>query len=157
MRQLWVGSWMAPGWGLVAGKNKPWLEAWSFRPTSFSWAGRKAEDGVDDLALGFPGGACGKEPGSNARDIKDAGSIPGSGRFPGVGNGHTLQYSSLENPMDRGAWQATVHGVSKSQTWLSEFIFLLFFWKKKDNWMDMDVRRHGWIWLLLEPLTLFPL
>ena len=43
-------------------------------------------------------------------------SIPGSGRSPGEGNGYPLQYSCLENPMDRGAWQATVHGVTKSQT-----------------------------------------
>ena len=43
----------------------------------------------------------------------DAGSIPQSGRFPGEGNGNPLQYSCLENPMDRGAWQATVHGVTK--------------------------------------------
>ena len=44
------------------------------------------------------------------------GSIPGSGRSPGEGNGNALQYFCLENPMDRGAWQATVHGVTKSQT-----------------------------------------
>ena len=50
----------------------------------------------------------------------DAGSIPGSGRSPGEGNGNPLQYSYLENPMDRGAWQATVHGVSKSRTQLSD-------------------------------------
>ena len=46
----------------------------------------------------------------------DAGSIPGWGRSPGEGNGNTLQYSCLENPMDRGAWWATVHGVTKSWT-----------------------------------------
>ena len=46
----------------------------------------------------------------------DWGSIPGSGRSPGEGNGNSLQYSCLENPMDGGAWQATVHGVAKSQT-----------------------------------------
>ena len=46
----------------------------------------------------------------------DASSIPGSGRCPGEGNGHPLQYSCLENPMDRGAWWATVHGVAKSGT-----------------------------------------
>ena len=46
----------------------------------------------------------------------DAGLIPGSGRFPGEGNGNPLQYSSLENPMDRGAWWAIVHGVAKSWT-----------------------------------------
>ena len=60
-----------------------------------------------------------KNPPANAGDPGDAGSIPGLGRFPGVGNGIPLQYSLLENPMDRGAWQATVHGVAKSQTRLS--------------------------------------
>ena len=53
---------------------------------------------------------------ANAGDIRDAGSIPGSERSPGEGNGNPLQYSCLENPMDRGAWQATVHEVAKSQT-----------------------------------------
>ena len=57
-----------------------------------------------------------KNPPANAGDIRDAGSIPGSGRSPGGGHGNPLQYPCLENPMDRGAWQATVHGVSKSQT-----------------------------------------
>ena len=50
----------------------------------------------------------------------DLSSIPGSGTSPGVGNGHLLQYSGLENSMDRGAWRATVHGVIKSQTRLSD-------------------------------------
>ena len=49
----------------------------------------------------------------NARDIRDEGLIPGSGRSPGKGHGNPLQYSFLENPMDRGAWWATVHGVTK--------------------------------------------
>ena len=49
-------------------------------------------------------------------DTEDMGSIPGSGRFPGRGNGNPLQYSCLENPMDRGAWRARVHGVTKSWT-----------------------------------------
>ena len=53
---------------------------------------------------------------ANAGDLRDAGWIPGSGRFPREGNGNPLQYSSLENPMDRGAWQVTVHGVTQSQT-----------------------------------------
>ena len=51
----------------------------------------------------------------------DSGSTPGSGRSPGVGSGNPLQYSSLGNPMDRGAWWPTVHGVTKSQTWLSDW------------------------------------
>ena len=55
---------------------------------------------------------------ANAEDIKDTGSMPGSARCPGVGNNNPLQYSCLENPMDRGAWWATVHGVAKSQTQL---------------------------------------
>ena len=57
-----------------------------------------------------------KNPPANAGDTRDAGLIPESGRSPGEGNGTPLQYACLENPMDRGAWQATVHGVTKSQT-----------------------------------------
>ena len=57
-----------------------------------------------------------KNPPANAGDIRDVGSIPGSGRSPGGGYGNPPQYSCLENPMDRGPWQATVHGVTKSQT-----------------------------------------
>ena len=56
---------------------------------------------------------------ANAGDVRDLGSSPGMGRSPGEGNGNPLQYSCLENPMDRGAWRATVHGVTKSQTRLS--------------------------------------
>jgi len=52
---------------------------------------------------------------ANAEDARDVVSIPGSGGSPGGGHGHALQYSCLENPMDRGAWRATVHGVTKSQ------------------------------------------
>ena len=69
------------------------------------------------LRLGFPGDSDGKESACNAGDL---GSIPGSGRSPGEGNGYPLQYSCLENPMDRVAWQATVHGVTKSRTRLSK-------------------------------------
>ena len=60
-----------------------------------------------------------KNPPNNAGDIRDAGSIPGSERSPGEGNGSPLQYSGLGNPMDRGAWQATGHRVTKSRTQLS--------------------------------------
>ena len=65
--------------------------------------------------MDFPGGAPVKNPPANAGD---PGSIPGSGRSSGDGNGNPLQYSCLENPMDKGAWGATVHGVAKSQTGL---------------------------------------
>ena len=57
-----------------------------------------------------------KNPPANVGDIRDMGSIPVSGRCPGEWNGHSLQYSCLENPMDRGAWCPTVHGVANSQT-----------------------------------------
>ena len=53
-----------------------------------------------------------------ARDVRDVGLIPGLGRSPGGGHSNPLQYSCLENPMDRGAWQATVHRIAKSQTQL---------------------------------------
>ena len=60
---------------------------------------------------GFPGDSDGKE---SACNVGDRGSIPGLGRSPGEGNSYPLQYSCLENPMDRGSWRATVHGVAKS-------------------------------------------
>ena len=57
-----------------------------------------------------------RNPPANARDIRDSGSIPGSGRSPGEGNGNPLQYSCLRNPTDREAWKSTVHAVTKNQT-----------------------------------------
>ena len=68
--------------------------------------------------MGFPGGS---EVKASAWNAGDPGLIPASGRFPGEGNGNPLQYSCLENPMEGGAWWATVHGVAKSQTRLSDF------------------------------------
>ena len=69
--------------------------------------------------VGFPGGLVIKNDPANAGEAGDAGSIPGLGRYPGGGNGNPLQYSCLENPMDRGIWQAAVYGVAKSWTRLS--------------------------------------
>ena len=66
-----------------------------------------------------PGGLLVKKTPANAGDAGAVGLIPGSGRSPGVGNGNPLQYSCLENSVDRGAWQATVHRATKSQTQLS--------------------------------------
>ena len=69
----------------------------------------------------FPGGTIGKERACQCRDIRNTGLIPGSGRPPGGGHGNPLQHSCLENPMGRGAQQATAHRVAKSQTQLKRF------------------------------------
>ena len=67
----------------------------------------------------------------NEGDVRDTGSIPGLGRSPGKGNGNPVQYSCLENSMDRGAWQATVHGAAKSGTWLSD-------WTHTRTWVNNE-------------------
>ena len=72
---------------------------------------------------GFPGGSEGKV---SACNVEDLGLIPGLGRSPGEGNGNPLQYSCLENYRDGGAWWATVHWITKSRTWLSNFTSLNF-------------------------------
>ena len=69
------------------------------------------------MSTDFPVGSDSKE--SACKNAGDLGSIPGLGRSPGEGNGDPPQYSRLENSTDRGAWRATVHGVAKSRTWLS--------------------------------------
>ena len=74
--------------------------------------------------MGFPGGS---EVKVSARNAGDLGLIPGMGRSPGEGNGNPLQYACLANPMDGGAWRATVHGVAKSRTRLSDFTFTFKF------------------------------
>ena len=101
----------------------------------------KAWQEEDDLWLGlvsdFPGGSDGK---ASAYNVGDPGSIPGSGRSPGEGNGNPLQYSCLENPMEGGAWWATVHGVAKSRTRLSNFTFHL---SQRLERQDLDLRELG--------------
>ena len=80
----------------------------------FQWAVTSAPPECQHAEMiGFPGGSDGKE---SARKAGDLGSIPGSGRFPGERNGNLLQYSCLENSMDRGGWWATVHGIAESDT-----------------------------------------
>ena len=87
--------------------------------------------------MGLPGGAVVKNLPANAGNARDTGSIPGLGSSPGEGNGNPLQYSCLGNPMDRGAWWATIRGVTKSQTRLSTHLVHLYlnkaaiFFKKK--------------------------
>ena len=78
----------------------------------------KAHAKNGDVSYHFPAGSDGN---ASACNTGDPGLIPGLGRFPGEGNGYPLQYSWLKNTMDRGVWQATVHGVAKSRTQLSDF------------------------------------
>ena len=66
--------------------------------------------------MGFPGSSVVKNLPANAGDTGEVGLIPGSGRSLGVGNGNLLQYSSWDNPMDRGTWPATVHGLAEFYT-----------------------------------------
>ena len=104
------------------------------------------------MTEGFPGGAGGKERPAKTGDVRDVGSISGSGRSPGEGHGNPLQYSCLENLMDRGAWRATVRRVAKSRTRLKrlntalagtdsitsddkDFILFMHFAKKKNREM----------------------
>ena len=77
---------------------------------------KKKKKRLREKREGFPGDASGKEPTCNAGDIIDMSSVPGLGRCLEAGSGNPLQHSCLENPLDRGAWQAMVHGVAKSQT-----------------------------------------
>ena len=89
------------------------MKAWDGPPT---FPRREVDSGPRSC---FPRGTVVKNLPANAGDTRDAGLIPGLGRFPGAGNGNPLQHSCLEDPTDRGAWQAAVHGVAKSWTWLS--------------------------------------
>ena len=99
----------------------PLLEKNHVVPTSWQ------DEALVYLAPGFPGGSAVK---ASARNAGDLGSIPGPGRSPGEGNGIPLQYSCLGNPMDGGAWWATVHGVAKSRTRLSKLHYrqILYHW-----------------------------
>ena len=93
------------------------------RPQFDSWVRKipwKRDRLHTPIFLGFCGGSDDKE---SPRIGGDLGSVPGSGRSPGGGHGNPLQYSCLENPMDRETWQATVYGVTKSRTQLSDFTF----------------------------------
>ena len=106
-----------------------------------------------------------KNPPTSAGDVRKAGSIPGSGRSRGGGHGNPLQHSCLENPMDREAWQATVHGVAKNWTWLntntygkgvshfhlSNHLLLSETQKQADEWeSSIGEKREGFRYALLK-------
>ena len=88
---------------------------------------------------GFPGGSDGAE---SACHVGDLGLIPGLGRSPGEGNSYTIQYSGLENSMDRRAWRATVHGITKSRTRLSGFPFF----NEASDKIKNPIPRSLWLW-----------
>ena len=97
-------------------------QAWilkSFSMSPWTMKGRDISSVIWQVykQIPLPGGLVVKNPPANAGDSRDMGLIPGTGKSPGVGN--LLQYSCLGNPMDRGTWRTTVHGVTKSQTQLS--------------------------------------
>ena len=109
----------ALGFGDVQGSLtccSPWVCKVGHRTEWLNWTE------LDSLPWGFPGGSYGKESACNAGD---SGSIPGSRRSPGEGNGYPRQYSYLENSMTRRAWWAIVHGVAKIQTRLSDWAELI--------------------------------
>ena len=112
---------------LVNGKRAPWTGPWA-HPAFFSEKHMVKSDTPEqqDLLDGSDGKASTYNGG-------DPGSIPGFGRSSGEGNGNPLQYSCLENPMDGGAWWATVHGVANSQTRLSTSLslFTLMHWRRQ--------------------------
>ena len=83
---------------------------------------------------GFPGGTMVKNLPANAGDATDEGLIPASWRFPGVGNGNPFQFSCLENSVDRGVWPTKVHGIVKSQTWLSDWVHTRTYMKHYNKW-----------------------
>ena len=94
--------------------------------------------------MDFPGGSVVKNLPAN---VGDAGSIPGAGRFLRVGNGNSLQYSCLRNPMDKGTWQATVHGAAKGQThWATEHTWVsycsIWLWLQRNTLNHTKVRKH---------------
>ena len=111
-----------------------WEIPWTEEPGRLQSVGSQESDTTQRLNNsiwcyeGFPGGSEVKASACNAGDL---GSIPGSGRSPGEGNGNPLQYSCLENPKDRGAWWASVHGVAKSRTRLSD-------WTELNWWYDVS-------------------
>ena len=113
-----LGTWplVAPAWYWNLGR---WLCVWIIRAGTGGAQMVLLRDIPTKGGCGFPGGTEVKKRPATAGDARDTNLIPGSARYPRVGNGIPLQYSCLENPMDRGAWRATVHRVAKNQAQLS--------------------------------------
>ena len=133
----------------------PWRRTWQPTPVFLpgeshgqrsleGWRAQRVGHDWSDLAhmhiriRGFPGGTSGKEPLTNAGDVRDTGLIPGSGISPGEGNGNPLQHSYLKNPMERGAWQAMVHRKAKSWTWLKRLSRHAHIWSLQSTVVFLD-------------------
>ena len=121
-QEYWSGLPSPPPGNLPNGGIEPESPALQVDSLPLShWGSPKPRVAIDNCKLlpwgkryvGFPGGSDVKE---SACNVGDLGSIPGSGRSPGEGHGNPLQYSCLENPLNRGAWWAMIHGITKSQT-----------------------------------------
>ena len=117
------GNLWRKGVAFLSAKGSLWNRVrFGFWYISEGWLAGNASLTVESLFQGppsflrFPGGSVVQKTPANAGDVGAMGPIPGSGRTHGGGNGNLLQYSCLENPMDRGAWRATVHGVAESDT-----------------------------------------
>ena len=127
---VWAGG---EEWESIPGRKSDLPKAQRLASDLLSWALWRASQ-VALVVKNLP---------AKAGDIKDAGSIPGSGRSPGVGDGNPLQYAGLGNLVHRGAWRATVHGVAKSQTllkWLSTCMYR----GRKDS-MVRGVSSSSWL------------
>ena len=122
----WINCAIARQWNIIQHKKEnelpshetTWRKQKCISPSEISQT-EKAKYCVIPI-IRYHGLPCGSDGRKSACNASDLGSIPRSGRSPGEGNGNPLQYSCLENPMDRGAWQATVHQVAKSQTRLKK-------------------------------------
>ena len=116
----WNSCYIVWSWLILLNQNQclKWRgsDKWPYQPLVALFPTKCQNCSRIPHGYGFPGGSAVKNPPANAGDT---GSIPGSGRSLGVGNGNLLQYSWLENPMDRGGSWSTVHGVAQSQIWLS--------------------------------------
>ena len=110
------------------------------------WLAKSNTSVLSHRSVGFPGGSNGKESASSAGEV---GSIPGSGRSSGGGNGCPLQCSFLENPMNRGAWWATVHGLQRVEHgWVTKYSHTLFHrslvWSLKSVSLGQNQSQKGW-------------
>ena len=119
---MWISDEVKWSRSVVSDSATPWTVAYQAPPSMGSsrqqyWSGLPLMSYKYTDILGFSGSSVVKTPSASAGD---AGSIPGSGRSPGEGNGNPLQCSRLENLMDRGAWKVTVHGVTKSRPRLKQ-------------------------------------